>query len=211
MKNSASLNFYTKMARKPLTQQSVKILNTNDHSHLDIEFIKKLADSNKTLIDLGAGTGLIANFITKEFKHITAVEYFEEFSKFIINDSKLSLIHANLLEFEPTEKFDIAIMFGVAHYFNETESFLLYKKVYELLETKGIFILKQQFGVEKTKTVTYSEELQSDYFAQYRELHSEIARLEEIGFTDIEYTDIYPKEANRFDDTHFYALVAHKK
>ena len=41
-------------------------------------------------------------------------------------------------------------------------------------------------------------------------LVAEIERLKNIGFKDVLVHDIYPSEANRWSDTHFYALVCKK-
>ena len=208
--NKSSIEFYKKVASNINDAVDVKLLAKNDYTHYDIEFIKKYTNKSFTLLDLGSGTGLIINKLVDNFKSITAVELFKEFSKFIIKDKKIHIVNSNLLEFTSDNKYNIITMFGTAHYFNSDESLLIYEKVYSMLENNGTFILKNQFGIKKTKTVTSSEELGDDYYAQYRELKFEIDRLESIGFTDIEIVDIYPKEANRWDDTHFYALVCKK-
>ena len=72
-------------------------------------------------------------------------------------------------------------------------------------------IVKNQFGLHEDVTVDgFSEELQENYFSQYRYIDKEIRLLREVGFNNIEVVDIYPKECNRWDNTHFYALVAEK-
>ena len=68
-------------------------------------------------------------------------------------------------------------MFGTAHYFNEKESLNIYKNIFSMLEDDSVFILKNQFGVEETKTVIGSEALGKKYFAQYRFIDYEIKRL----------------------------------
>ena len=79
-----------------------------------------------------------------------------------------------------------------------------------MLDDDSVFILKNQFGVEETKTVTESEVLGKEYFAQYRFIDYEIKRLEGIGFKNIVIHDIYPAKENKWKDTHFYALVCEK-
>jgi hypothetical protein len=80
-----------------------------------------------------------------------------------------------------------------------------------MLKDDGVFILKNQFGVKKTKTVISSQEVGDNYFAQYRFLDFEVKRLKDIGFSDIKIHDIYPEKANRWEDTHFYALICKKE
>ena len=72
-------------------------------------------------------------------------------------------------------------------------------------------IIKNQFGLHKDVTIDgFSEELQENYFAQYRFIDKEVRLLHDAGFGNVEIVDIYPKECNRWDNTHFYALVAEK-
>jgi len=209
MSNKDSIEFYKNVASKIKDPKDVKLFPKNDNTKYDIELIKKY--SAKSLIDFGSGTGLIINNLVDNFDLIVAVELFEKFSQYIIKHKKIKIINENVLNFQTDDKFALSTMFGTAHYFNEEESFKIYNKVFNLLEKEGIFILKNQFGVHKTKTITYSKELGSNYYAQYRELNFEIKRLKNIGFKIEQIVDIYPPEANRWKDTHFYAIVCKKK
>ena len=161
------------------------------------------------MLDFGSGTGLIINKLTNDFKDITAVELFKEFSDFICGEN-IQIYNENLINFSIEKKFGIATMFGTAHYFNEKESLNIYKNIFSMLDDDSVFILKNQFGVEETKTVTESEVLGKEYFAQYRFIDYEIKRLEGIGFKNIVIHDIYPAKENKWKDTHFYALVCEK-
>ena len=71
-------------------------------------------------------------------------------------------------------------------------------------------IVKNQFGINKDVTIGggYSLELESEYITQYRFIDKEINMLYQAGFQSVQCCDIYPPEANRWDNTHFYALVA---
>ena len=207
--NLASIEYYKKIAANITDAKAVKLLPRNDNTYYDIEFTKKFSCS--TLLDLGSGTGMIINKLTDYFEKITAVDVFEEFTQYISKNEKIEIICENLLTYKSNEKHELATMFGVAHYFNEKESLSMYENVFDMLTDNGIFILKNQFGFKKTKTVTHSKELGGKYFAQYRKLDYEIERLKSIGFKDVEVVDIYPPEANRWDDTHFYALVCYKQ
>lgn len=74
----------------------------------------------------------------------------------------------------------------------------------------GELLIKQQFGVKEDVFVKYSNELKREYFATYRHIDKEKEILRSVGFTKIEQYDIYDKSANRFDNTHFWALRAIK-
>lgn len=207
--NNKSVNFYRKIAGEIINAGDVKLLPSNDNTKYDIEFIKNYAGAQKNLLDLGSGTGLIVNKLTDEFKSIVAVEFFREFSAYI-KGKNITVVNEDILNYLPEGRFELITMFGVAHHFNEQESLIIYKNVYSMLKKESLFILKNQFGIKRTKTVTSSEEVGKDYFAQYRSLDFEIRRLEDIGFRNIAIHDIYPKWANRWDDTHFYALVCER-
>ena len=208
--NKQSIAFYKKLARNVNNSNLDCYKFNNDATKFDIKFIKQYSSLQSNLLDLGSGTGLIVNNLIDDFKSITAIEYFEEFSKYIDNE-KIEIINQDLLKLKLEKQYELITMFGVAHYFNEDESLEIYKKVYDLLKSNSIFILKNQFGLENTKIVTSSEEVGENYFAQYRQLNYEIDRLKDIGFKEIEVVDIYPKEFNRWEDTHFYALVCRRK
>lgn len=83
MKNANSLAFFKNMAENNPDEKSVKITKVNDFSDLDAEFILKYADKNTRILDLASGSGLIINKMYDKVGHITAVEVFEQFSKFI--------------------------------------------------------------------------------------------------------------------------------
>jgi SAM-dependent methyltransferase len=206
-KNKQSIEFYQTLAENVDNAKVVKF--SSDYSHYDIDFIRNFSDKKESLLDLGSGTGLIVNNLTDDFKDIVAVELFEEFSNYI-NGDNITICNENLIDFFLNDSFGMITMFGTAHYFDEKESLKIYQNVFSMLKSNGIFILKNQFGINKTKTVNSSKDLGDKYFAQYRFLHHEIERLKKIGFEGVFVHDIYPSEANRWSDTHYYALVCKK-
>jgi len=206
-KNVQSLEFYQDLAKNINDPKAVKF--SNDNTKFDIALIRKFSDKQEDLLDIGSGTGLIVNNLTSDFRNIVAIELFQEFSSYITG-SNISVVNENILDFSLDRTFYTVTMFGTAHYFDEGESLQIFKKIFSMVADDGVFILKNQFGVKGTKTVTKSQELGAKYFAQYRFLEYEIERLKSIGFSNIEVNDIYPVEANKWDDTHFYALICKK-
>jgi 16S rRNA G527 N7-methylase RsmG len=143
--------------------------------------------------------------------HITVVEPFSGFTKYIVKSENVEIFNQTIHEFEPRKQYDLITIFAVMHYFNEDESTAIYKKYYPFLKEKGKLIIKNQFGVNEDVIVDgYSEEQKKEYFAHYRYIHKEVKILENIGYKHIEVVDIYPPECNRWDNTHFYAIVAEK-
>ena len=209
MDNKQSLTYWRNKAESNPTIKTSKVSDINDFSDYDKDFILKYADKDTTILDLAAGTGITLNKYYDRVRHITAVEKFSQFSDFIIKASNIDVINSDIVDFVPDSKYDLILMFGVTHYFNREESVFLYRKYKEFLNNKGKLIIKHQFGVNEDVTVEgYSEELKCNYYSQYRYIDSEITLLKNIGFKTVDCIDIYPKECNRWENTHFYAIVA---
>lgn len=208
MGNKEAIKFYNLLSKKIINPLELRN-KSKDTSDIDVAFIKNFANKEFNLLDIGSGTGLLVNHLTENFNNIFAIEKYNEFSKYITN--KVQVFNYDLLETNFQEfNFQIATAFGSMHYFDEEESKIIYKNVYNKLPKNGIFIVKNQMGVTEDVNIHYSSELNSNYFAQYRFVDKEIINLETIGFTLIEKKDIYPASYNRFENTHFYALVLKK-
>ena len=116
-----------------------------------------------------------------------------------------------MFDFNTDAKFDLITVFGVLHYFNKDEALKIYRKYFNYLKKQGTIIIKNQFALKEDVNIQgFSKELKSNYYAQYRNIDSEISILQEIGYTNIKKFDIYPPESNRWDNTHFYAIVANR-
>ncbi len=211
MTNKKVQQYYDKMAER-ITDPKETRNKALDFSEYDIGLMKKLSGREKRLLDLGSGTGLLINHLHQDFEQIVAVERYEAFSKFIEARENLRVINEDLLEVELEEScYDIVSLFGVMNYFNLDEAKEIYKKAYAALKPGGTIVVKNQFGLKEDVVVEgYSQELQTDYFSHYRQVDSEMELLKKTGFRDIEKIDIYPAKYNRWDNTHFFALVGHK-
>jgi len=207
-----ALDFFKKMSENQnVTCASVKINPSNDFTDYDAEFILRYANSQTYILDLGTGTGLTINKISDKVGKITVVEPFENFTKFIQKNPNIEIFNQTLSDFEPKDKYHLLTCFGIMHYFSEEEVLPLYKKYLLALEEHGKIIVKNQFGVKEDVIVSgYSNELETDYFSHYRYLNKEINIIKNAGYKNIEVFDIYPPECNRWENTHFYAIVAEK-
>jgi cyclopropane fatty-acyl-phospholipid synthase-like methyltransferase len=210
MKNKNVTSYYDKMAEK-ITNPKDTRNKAKDFSKYDIEFMKKMSNPNKNLLDLGAGTGLLVNHLVSDFKRIIAVEKYQEFSRFITQSNNIKIINADLLDFTIDCCFDFVSLFGVMNYFNKEEAISIYENAFSFLKKGGKIIVKNQMGIYDDVIVDgYSEELKTNYYAEYRAVDKEIELLKLLSFNKIEKVDIYPPEYNRWDNTHFYALVGEK-
>jgi hypothetical protein len=76
-----------------------------------------------------------------------------------------------------------------------------------MLAGGGTLIIKHQMGAhEEVSANHFSESLNQNYSAVYRYVGHEKADLESAGFK-IEIIDVYPKELNKWDNSHHYACV----
>ena len=209
MENSNSLNFFAHMAENNPNEKSVKITEHSDFSDKDVAFLLNFVSENSEILDLASGTGLIINKIYNYVKHITAVEAFAEFTKFIERSNKINIINQDISLFATTKKYDLITMFGISQYFNEVEILKIYEKYFLMLKTNGKLIIKNQFGISEDVLISgYSDELRANYYSEYRHIDKEVKILEKIGFTNVDVIDIYPPDCNRWENTHFYAIVA---
>jgi len=213
MKNEDALKFFENMSQIAKENPNcVKLAKNTDFTDIDSDFILKYADKTSDILDIGTGTGLIVNKIYNKVNYIECLEPFKNFSKYIVKNKNIKVVNENIFEYKTDRKFDIITIFGSMHYFNKEEAEKIYSLTYKLLKSNGELIIKNQFGVVEDVTVQgYSEEQKTDYYAQYRHLEKEVKLLKNIGYTKVQTFDIYPPEANRWQNTHFYAIVANKK
>lgn len=182
-----------------------------DTSDLEIEFLKDYLKKTDAILDLGSGSGLIINKLVKYVSSIIAVEKFESFTKFIEDDPKMTVINSDLLGFKIRKQFDAVLLFGVAQSFYKDDAIEIYKNIYEMVNSDGLFINRIHCGIEEDILVDgFSEELQTNYFAHYRQIDSEIKLLEEIGFKNIKKFDIFPDSLNVWKNTRHFILVCEK-
>lgn len=209
--NTKIHDYYAKLANR--IQSPTETRNkAPDFSQFDINFVARYADKKYSLLDLGAGTGLLINSLTDRFARILAVEKYPEFSKFIKAADNVSVINSDLLTFAETEHFDRITIFGVMNFFNEKEAAAIYQKARNWMKPDGVMLVKHQMGCDDDVTVDgYSQELDTNYYSEYRWFKKEIKLINQAGFDVAETVDIYPPEFNRWKNTHFYALVCRPK
>ncbi|MCR5164827.1 MAG: class I SAM-dependent methyltransferase [Thermoguttaceae bacterium] len=208
MDNQKALQYWTQKSRANVTPLTAKVRSTNDFSQMDADFICRFVDQNSDLLDLATGTGITLNKYSDRVKSVVAVERYAEFTQFIEKRPNVEIVVSDITDFETTRKFDVINFFGIIQYFNRDEAARLYSKYKAFLKPNGKFLIKNQFGVREDVLVDgFSEELQCNYYSEYRTLDTETAILKRAGFSHFEVVDIYPPEFNRWENTHFYALI----
>lgn len=205
--NKLVQRYYDKLS-KNLTNPLQTRNKAKDFSKYDVDLLKRLSGQEKSLLDLGSGTGLLINNLHENFKNILAVEKYPEFSRFIDCSKNIEVKNIDLLQFETSNRFDVISAFGVLNFFSGDETVELYRKIIRAMHPDSIFVLKHQMGIKDDVVIEgWSDELQCDYYSEYRHVDRERAILRECGFNVDEQLDIYPDEYNRFENTRFFAFV----
>lgn len=207
--NQVALNYFEDLSNSVIEPTTTKIHNFNDFSAMDAEFILKYVNQDSTVLDVASGTGITLNKYYEKAYRVVAVEKFEKFSALIVKDPKVEIVNEDMFDFDTEEKFDIVTLFGIMHYVSIEEAMFIYKKYKNFLKEDGKLLIKQQFGVKDDVIINgYSEELKKNYYAEYRHLEKEIEMIKNAGYKNIQKFDIYPPEFNRWENTHFWGIVA---
>lgn len=210
MNNIDALKYWSESALIADSPDVSKVNAINDFTDIDASFILKFADKNSIIFDIGSGTGMIINKIYDKVKKVIALEPFVGFTKFIAKSDNIEIINKSVFDFDSEEiKVDLITCYGFLQYLNENEAKRFYELYRKYLKSDGKIIVKNQFGVKEDVTVSgFSRELNRNYYSWYRHIDKEVTLLRSCGYKDQKVFDIYPPHCNRWDNTHFYAIVA---
>jgi len=153
-----------------------------------------------SIIDLGCGSGLIANMIASKYKKtkITAVDfcdsvdYAKSFSK-NNNIHNISFIKKDILELSESKKFDVVMCFGVLHHIPKFLKAI--EKIKRLSNKKIILsvyhptgkILKKVFKINYSSSMLHSDQENVPFELSWTK--KEILNM----FSEYQITDMYPK------------------
>ena len=211
MNNSNAISYFNDLSNQTIDITATKINKCNDFSNIDANFILKYSNKDSVILDVATGTGITVNKYYDKVKKVVALEKFEGFSKFIVDSPNIEIVNEDMFDYKTDKKFDIITLFGIMHYVSSSEAKTIYKKMFNFLKPNGKLLIKQQFGIDDDVVINgYSEELKKDYYSEYRHIDKEVALLKSLGYKNTEVIDIYPPEANRWDNTHFYAIITGK-
>lgn len=201
--------FWRKRAQMNDQYTSARLYN-DERLNYDLKLIKGYLTNASYVLDLGCGSCIITNEIESIVQHITAVDKYGDFFRFCIKSNKIKTIQADIVDFKIQQEYDLILIFGVNNYITAQQAQNVYNNCFNMLKNNGILIVKHQMGeVEDVFVDNYSDDLECWYTAEYRSVSNEKTMLEQAGFI-VEVKDIYPPEMNRWENTHFYALIGAK-
>jgi len=182
-----------------------------DTSDLEVSFLMDFLKAEDEVLDIGSGSGLIINKLIDKVGHITAVEKYEGFTRFIVEDEKMLVINAEIIGFKMRQLYDAVLCFGVAQCFEREVMTGIYSNMYEMIKSGGLLIVRTHCGLETDKIIDgFSEELQTEYYAEYRQVDKEEALLRSLGFEAVKRYDIFPDTLNVWPDTRHFIFVCKK-
>ena len=180
-------------------------IDTYDETHAKYMKTKKAITENlegsiNKVLDLGAGTGLELIYLFEKFPNakVTAIDItenmLEELSKRDFAEN-VTTICGDFFTVDFGKRYDAVISTSALHHFLEVDKERLYQKIYDSLKLGGVFI-----NVDKIAASRKEEQEQiKDYYKFKNErphidtplcIESEIALLNNVGFTDIEIKDV---------------------
>lgn len=208
MGNNNIRNYYDQLAERIQSAEGTRN-KAPDSSEFDAAYMREFANPEGSLLELGAGTGLLLNRIMGDYRRVVAVELYPQFSRFIARADHVEVVNADLLTFDTEESFDVVTLFGVMNYFSDSEAADIYRRVARWLKPGGKLIVKNQMGVEEDVVVDgLSQELGTQYYSEYRTPAHESRLIEGSGLAIVRQDDIYPDRLNRWPNTRFIALLA---
>lgn len=172
----------------------------------DVSFCQKHMIKGGLLLDLGAGSCTLTQQLLPECQAAVAAEKVAGLLAKAPPCPGLTTICTDLNAFESSLLFDTILLFGVVNYLNPNEECALYKKCQRLLRPGGVFIVKNQCGIEQEVVVNkFSEQIGADYHARYPFVQEQMQNLS--AYFAVTCHDIYPPACNPWPNTHFYAFV----
>jgi cyclopropane fatty-acyl-phospholipid synthase-like methyltransferase len=182
-----------------------------DYSELEIEFLRPFLKPEVSVLDLGSGTGLMVNRLVDLVGHITAVEKFQGFSDYIKQSEKLELINADLVGFRLYRQFDLVLATGVMQCLERRYISDIYRNVFHMTKAGGYFVAHIHCGIDEDVVIDeFSEELNANYYAEYRQCSWEREQMLEAGFAAVDVHDVFPDWLNKWPNTRHNLFICRK-
>jgi SAM-dependent methyltransferase len=122
--------------------------------------------SGGCVLDLGCGNGLWTEHFAQRFSRVVGVEasksLFEALEERCTPYSNVTLVHGDVMLFEPEDHYDVIFLGGLLMYLNEEDVTSLLEKLIPFLRSGGIVLCRETTVRQGTTT------RQGDYQAVYR-------------------------------------------
>jgi tRNA (cmo5U34)-methyltransferase len=151
----------------------------DDYYQTSILFLSKIRPDFKTILDLGAGTGLLTKYLYEKFPNakytlVDASEQMIDIAKQRFeNMDNFSFVISDYSKELPSNQFDlITSALSIHHLENDSKS-VLYSNIYNNLPDNGCFINLDQFNAASDLLNNYYNQYWYDYIGQSAILEKE--------------------------------------
>lgn len=194
-----------------LNENSSRYYKGNERLKYDMEFVSRYITSDSVVCDLCCGSGDMTKEMKNKAKLVYAVDINGSFLKMMSGQDNIITVESDAVDFFCDQPLDLITIFGAIQYNMGEDVRRIYENCYGMLKNGGWLLVSGQWGIEgKVVVDKFSEELQKQYFAEYRTMDEECNLLEQVGFRT-ELHKILPDSFNRFDNTKFMCIAAHKE
>ena len=139
------------------------------------------ANTNGTALDLGSGMGYWAEFFSRRFASVVAIEgslpLFEDLKRRCAPYANVKTLHGRVSEFEPEGVYSLMFFGGMLMYLTTEDVISLLRKLIPFLEAGGMILCRETTVREGNVT------RQGEYQAVYRSVASYSRIFEECGLT----------------------------
>src|SRR5690554_522489 len=192
-------------------QQRKKLIPCFDEFYHVAVALAELDNDAPTVLDLGAGTGLFASFILDKYPNakLTLIDLSEEMLEIakarFQHHPNVSYIVSDYTKFDYSDRFDLVISSLSIHHLLDEEKKELFKKVYAIMNNKGLFINADQilgstsyldslYKSQWKKSVENSDLNENEILSAYERtkldrmstLDQQLGWLIDIGFEDVD-------------------------
>lgn len=155
------------------------------------------------VLDLGSGNGELSRALTNLNSKLVAVDFIDDYAKSFSRANEV-FVCSSLLDYDPSEIFDIALLFGVVTYLSAPEEMLLYEKIKGWLAESGVALIKNQCAANNELLFEgYSPDLGRDYCSRYPAFEAQLEKLSMV-FANVKPIK-YPSRFNKWENT-FHVL-----
>jgi hypothetical protein len=167
--------------------------------------LREIAPTPHAILDLGSGHGELSRPLAGEAADLVAVDFAPAYAR-SFTGSRHRFEACGLDAFEPDERFDLVLLFGVVTSLEPDDEARLYERMATWITDDGVAVVKNQcsIGAEFVKT-GWSDALGADYSGRYPNVEEQARRLRR-AFAAVEVVP-YPAHLNTWETSAHVAFV----
>ncbi len=222
--------FWARRALRKEPSKNVGNLEGNDrlyqikiaHEVQQVDKLFAMAPKQDKLLDLGSGEGFWSAHFAGRCKEVTAVDFSEDMlsiardnNRTLNSDNNIRYLASAAEEFSSDDNFDVVFISGLIIYLEDQNLEQLIRNIDNYTTPGSTVLLRDGTAVNERYEVRdqYSEALQDNYSAIYRNKAEYIAAFKKAGFTLKKEQQMFPEghELNKFPETRLWLYLFHKE